>query len=104
MMQRVTFHLKDRRNNPVGSFTSFGKSRKSATSRGRRILKNIAAGFYEGGVFHPIRDSADYDPSRLSAPRARRTEKRRATRKKKSQAAGRRASTRARKARRGSIS
>jgi|SRR5579885_2867758 hypothetical protein len=26
--------------------------------------RNISEGFYAGGVFHPIRSAADYDPSR----------------------------------------
>lgn len=64
-MQRVHFHLKDRKNNPIGTFTAFGKSKRHATTRGRRVLKNIAEGFVDSsGEFHPIRASADYDSRR----------------------------------------
>lgn len=51
-----------------------GKSRKSAMSRAnsfrRTHLKNIMAGFYdEDGIFHPIRASKDYSPSRAGEGR-----------------------------------
>lgn len=35
----------------------------SQTNRGRR-RRNISDGFFSGGVFHPIRWAADYDPER----------------------------------------
>ena len=38
-MHRVTIRLRDRKNNPVGNLTAFGKSRKAAISRGIAFLK-----------------------------------------------------------------
>lgn len=79
---RATFKLfGGRTQNPVGTATFHGKSYKAANAAGRRYLRNIAAGFYdEDGVFHPIRASYDYSPSRAGEKR-RRAPKRRAKRK-----------------------
>lgn len=72
--QKATFKLADRKRNPVGTFTAYGKSRKAAIRNGRRILKNITAGFYdEEGEFHPIRASRDYDPGRVGEGRKKRS-------------------------------
>jgi hypothetical protein len=57
--------------------TSFGKSIKQAMSRNRRAVgdfatkRNIAMGFYEGGIFHPIRASKDYSKANAGEGRAR---------------------------------
>ena len=40
-------------------------------------VKNIAAGFYDAGGFHPIRSSADYDPDRAGDEYSQRPTKRR---------------------------
>jgi hypothetical protein len=45
-----------------------GKTKKKATANGRRFvkkfMKNVKQGFYEGGIFHPIRGSSDYSGRR----------------------------------------
>jgi hypothetical protein len=87
-MQRVHFRLKDRRGNPVGTFTAFGKSKKAATRKGRRMLKNIAAGFVgQDGEFRPseprrkaVRKRARANPKRKRNSRAKRARPRRARR------------------------
>ncbi len=62
---RASFRIL-RRGNPAATLTVFGKSRKAAERLGKRILGNIAAGFHDdAGVFHPLRASFDYDPSRV---------------------------------------
>mgnify|MGYP001596291985 CR=1 FL=1 len=68
--QRATFKLfGGRSQNPVGTATFLGKSYKKALAAGRRYLRNVAAGFYDAdGVFHPIRASYDYKPSRAGEP------------------------------------
>jgi hypothetical protein len=56
-----------------------GKTAKKAKANGRRFvkkyMKNIEAGFYEGGIFHPIKTSSDYSGRRAGesgSARARR--------------------------------
>ena len=57
--------------------TSFGKSLKQAISRNRRVAgeiarrRNIAMGFWDGGVFHPIRASSDYSRGRAGEGRSK---------------------------------
>jgi hypothetical protein len=50
-----------------------GKTKKKAVANGRafvkKYMKNIEQGFYAGGVFHPIRGSSDYSPSRAGEGR-----------------------------------
>lgn len=41
----------------------------------RASRQNIAEGFYAGGVFHPIRHSPDYDPSRAGEGGSKRKKK-----------------------------
>lgn len=66
------FKLIQRNGKPI-DFTvageSFPKARKNGIGLLRRagyrdVTKNVAAGFFAGGSFHPIRASEDYDPSR----------------------------------------
>lgn len=85
-MQRATGKIVDRRGNPIGSLSMTGKSKKSAFSRlktyarklGINVLdrsqkRNVEEGFWTGRgrhrVFHPIRSSSDYDPSRVGEKR-----------------------------------
>lgn len=53
---------------PVAVISVRGRSKKHAVANANRVLrkhfKNVTAGFYRGGVFHPIRASEDYRPSR----------------------------------------
>jgi hypothetical protein len=84
--------------------TSYGKSIKQAMSCNRRAVgdfakkRNIAMGFWDGGVFHPIRASKDYSASRAGEGRSKRAQKVRAKQLHK------RTTRRARKARRSAIS
>lgn len=57
--------------------TSFGKSLKQAVARNRRAMgdiarkRNIEMGYWDGGIFHPIRASSDYSGARAGEKRAR---------------------------------
>lgn len=48
----------------AGSVSNTGRFRP-LKGRAKRRAQNIAQGFYVGETFHPIRASADYDPSRV---------------------------------------
>lgn len=75
------------------------KARAGRMVRGRFVpgtRKNVAEGFYDkSGVFHPIRASSDYDPSRGDAERKTRKKKPKAKSKAKPKAKKRPAKKRA---------
>ncbi len=51
-----------------------GEEKRRDPEERLRRRRNIAAGYYdEDGIFHPIRASYDYDPSRVGEKRRRRT-------------------------------
>jgi hypothetical protein len=77
-----------------------GSAAVGVTKRGKVVRRaaNVSDGFYAGGVFHPIRSSVDYDPSRGDPDRGKKkkgakkkTTKRRPKAKAKPKAAKRRA-------------
>ncbi len=47
-------------------------AKRNATRFVKRHMKNIEQGFFEGGIFHPIRGSRDYDLPRAGEGRSRR--------------------------------
>ena len=60
----------------------YGKTKKAAKANATRFvkrhMKNVEQGFYEGGIFHPIRGSSDYSAGRAGEGRsssAKRTRK-----------------------------
>jgi hypothetical protein len=67
------------RSNPTFEFR--GKTRKGALSAARKYIathRNIFAGFRdEDGIFHPIRASKDYSPSRAGEKRKKKSRRRR---------------------------
>ena len=60
-----------RNGKPIGWLTMIGKSAKKAEAAGKRLLSNIAAGYYDDKGFHPIRSSPDYSPARAGEGRVR---------------------------------
>lgn len=68
MAYKVEARSVDRKGNPKRKFTFFGKTKVGALTNAKdyfRKTRNIKAGFYdEEGIFHPIRASSDYSPSR----------------------------------------
>lgn len=71
-----------------------GRTKKAAKANGKRFvkkyMKNIEQGFYEGGIFHPIRGSSDYSAARAGEGRSRSAKR---TRQGKAIARGRAASS-----------
>lgn len=61
---------------PLATFSISGPTLKKAVSRAksflRKRLKNVEQGFYAGGIFHPIRASADYSGGRAGEGRSKR--------------------------------
>lgn len=70
-MARQSFTIFGRGREKLGTLSVRGRTQKAANARGRRMLRNIAAGFYDDMGFHPIRASHDYDaegrPSKVRA-------------------------------------
>lgn len=69
-MASESFTILGRGREKLGTLTVRGRTQKQANARGRRMLRNIAAGFYDDAGFHPIRASHDYDPSRAGEVRS----------------------------------
>ena len=70
----------------------YGKTKRSAKANASRFIsrhiRNIAEGWYTGGVFHPIRASEDYKPSRAGEGRTAKAKHIRATRATRKRALG----------------
>ncbi len=59
--------------------TFFGKTAQAVKSAAKAFVKkNIAEGFWDGGIFHPIRASSDYSRGRAGEGRSKTAKKVRA--------------------------
>lgn len=66
MRYKVEARSVDRKGNPKRKFSFFGNTKAAALANAKNFFRrsNIEAGYYQGGTFHPIRSSRDYEPAR----------------------------------------